>query len=112
MKQLVSSVTFRFVKQLAAFVLIAMCMAMGAATARAQSTITLAATNLFGGAGDQRATAVGIAGGALYFSGVTTANSGDGLVAGYALPMANNSPSLWSAVWPGLAGGDDFQGWA
>ena len=79
------------------------------APVRAQ-TLTLAATNLFGGAGDQRATAVSIAGGALYFSGVSAANSGDGLVGRYALPTVNNAAPVWSTLWPALTDGDDFQG--
>ena len=89
-------------------------MALGAVlavgSAQAQTTLTLAATNLFGGAGDQRATAVGISGGALYLSGVAAANAGDGLVVSYALPMANNAAPVWSALWPGLTGADDFSG--
>src|ERR1051326_8929042 len=78
--------------------------------APAQTTLTLVATNLFGGSGDQRATAASIANGALYFSGVTAANSGDGLAVSYALPMTNNAAPVWSATWPGLAGSDEFNG--
>jgi N-acetylneuraminic acid mutarotase len=84
--------------------------ALAIGSVHAQTTLTLTATNLFGGAGDQRATAAGIASGALYFSGVTAANAGDGLVASYALPMSNNAAPLWSANWPGLTGSDDFNG--
>lgn len=110
MKNLIQHPAFGVAKQPASFLLLAIFAVLGAGHARAQTTITLAATNLFGGAGDQRATAVNIAGGALYFSGVTTANSSDGLVARYALPMANNAAPVWSAAWPGLPGGDDFEG--
>jgi len=81
-----------------------------AGIAPAQTTLTLVATNLFGGAGDQRATAASIANGALYFSGVTAANSGDGLAVSYTLPMTNNAAPAWSAAWPGLAGSDEFNG--
>ena len=84
--------------------------ALAGTTAAHAQALTLAATNLFGGAGDQRATAVSVAGGALYFSGVSSANGGDALVGRYALPTVNNAAPVWSATWPVLAGGDDFNG--
>ncbi len=82
----------------------------GAPAMRAQTSLTLVATNLLGGAGDQRSTAVSIAGGALYLSGVTAAGSGDGFMARYALPITNNAAPVWSAAWPGLGGSDEFNG--
>jgi pimeloyl-ACP methyl ester carboxylesterase len=88
----------------------AVCALCEASTALAQTTLNLTAANLFGGAGDQRATAVSIAGGALYFSGVSSVNGGDGIVGDYALPMLNSATPVWSAIWPGLSGGDDFNG--
>jgi len=109
-KQLLHHTTLGFARQYFLPLLMLVGALVGASTARAQTSLTLAGTNLFGGAGDQRATAVGIAGGALYFSGVTAANDGDGLVASYALPMANNVTPVWSTIWPGLSGPDDFNG--
>src|SRR5438552_78840 len=104
MKQLIHHTTLGFAKQNFLPLLMLIGALVGGSTARAQTTLTLVGTNLFGGAGDQRATAVGTAGGALYFSGVTAANDGDGLVASYALPMANNVAPVWSTIWPGLSG--------
>ncbi len=101
---------FGFVKRQLVPSLILIGTLLGTTTVQAQGTLTLAATNLFGGAGDQRATAVSVAGGALYFSGVTAANSGDGLVGRYALPTVNNAAPVWSTIWPGLIDGDDFSG--
>ncbi len=102
--------TLRRIKPNRPLLLTALCAALAIGSAHAQTTLTLTATNLFGGAGDQRATAAGISSGALYFSGVTAANGGDGLVVSYALPMTNNNAPLWSTNWPGLTGNDDFNG--
>ena len=110
MKSLIHHSTLGGTKRRFASLLLTLGAMLAVGTASAQTTLTLAATNLFGGVGDQRATAVGIAGGALYFSGVTTVNSGDGLVGRYALPMANNVAPVWSTIWPGLIDGDDFSG--
>ncbi len=104
-----NSSLFGFVKRRLIPSLVLVGALIGTATAQAQ-TLALAATNHFGGAGDQRATAVGVSSGALYFSGVSSANSGDGLVGRYALPTVNNAAPVWSAIWPALAGGDDFNG--
>lgn len=100
---------FDFVKRWLAPSLVLIGALAGTTAAHAQA-LTLAATNLFGGTGDQRATAVSVAGGALYFSGVSSANGGDALVGRYALPTVNNAAPVWSAIWPALANGDDFNG--
>jgi len=78
--------------------------------AHAQSLLSLAATNLFGGAGDQRATTVSIGGGAVFLSGVSSANGGDGLVVRFAGSMTDNAAPVWSTIWPTMSGGDDFMG--
>src|SRR5262249_47258941 len=74
----------------------------------AQGNFTLSAVKLFGGAGDQRATAVAIANGKLFFSGMTLVDGNDGLIVSYTLPITNSSTPLWSAHWPDLNGSDEF----
>jgi hypothetical protein len=81
---------------------------LGVPMVQAQNGLVLAATNLVGGAGNQRATGVSISGGALYFSGTTDANGTDGIVARVPLPMTNSAALQWSTAWPGLASGDEF----
>ncbi len=110
MKPLIPRLVLRSTKPNRLSLLAALFAVLTIGSAHAQTTLTLTATNLFGGAGDQRATAAGIASGALYFSGVTAVNGGDGLVASYTLPMTNNAAPFWSTNWPGLTGGDDFNG--
>ncbi len=110
MKSIIHHSTTGKTKRRLAALFVALGAVLGFGTSQAQTTLTLTATNLFGGVGDQRATAVGISGGALYFSGLTTVNSGDGLVGRYALPMANNVTPVWSTIWPGLIDGDEFNG--
>jgi hypothetical protein len=82
---------------------------LGENAVHAQS-FSIAATNYFGGAGDQQALALSIAGGSLYLSGETTANGGDGILACYALPLASPGTPTWSVVWPGQSGPDSFYG--
>ncbi len=110
MKSIIHHSTLGRIKRQLAALFAAFGAVLAIGTLQAQTTLTLTATNLFGGVGDQRATAAGISGGALYFSGVAAANTGDGLVVSYALPMANNAAPTWSALWPGLTGADDFTG--
>jgi hypothetical protein len=45
--------------------------------------LPLVSSTFLGGAGDQRGTGISIAGGAIYVSGLTDINSGDGLVMQY-----------------------------
>jgi hypothetical protein len=76
---------------------------------KCQAPIKVAGAHAFGGAGDQRATAISVAGGSAYVSGVTGANGDDGMIAKFALPNISGASSpTWSTSWPGQAGGDRF----
>lgn len=76
--------------------------------AEAQGNFTLSSVKLIGGPGDQRATAVAIANGKLFFSGMITAGGNDGWAVAYDLPIMNSSVPAWAAFWPNLPGSDEF----
>src|SRR4051812_33979630 len=101
---------FRACSHVTISLLVLLCAWSSVIRVRAQGGLALAATNVFGGAGDQRALATTISGNALYLSGIVDANGGDALAARWTLPLTNNAAPVWNVTWPGLAGSDDFSG--
>jgi hypothetical protein len=79
-------------------------------TPNSPTALPLLSSTFFGGAGDQRGTGISIAAGAIYVSGLTDANSSDGLVARYAIPLLAGAAPVWSDTWPTLTSYDDFNG--
>ena len=76
--------------------------------AAAQTGPTFDSATYFGDTGNERGTGIAIADGSLYVSGITgTGSDSEGLVVEYALPPV--SPE-WFNTWPGVWGGDRFNG--
>ena len=61
-------------------------------------------------AGDQRGSGISISNGAIYVSGASESNQGDGLVARFAIPVVNDATPVWNKTWPTLDGSDNFEG--
>lgn len=67
---------------------------------------TLKASTTINGTSDQRGRSVAVSDGALFVSGDSVISGDyDGLVARYALPLANAASPVWSKTWCELAAG-------